>query len=118
MERGIYRNSGFAVTAAADNAIDTLTLAASSGMAYMVFGLHAEYSAAVASKKALTLAFTNEAGDAITVTWELDFNLSRAQDITFPLPIRGQSGTEITVTLAASGAGGVTGRISPYWTSV
>lgn len=118
MERGTYRNAQYTPSTAADNATATATIAAAPGQAVLAFGLHAQFSAAVAAKKILTLQYTDEAGTSKTLTWELDFALGLGRDVTFPLAIRGKSGEAVVATLAASGAGGTTGTIGIYWSQV
>lgn len=97
----------------ADNAVATATLAAATGTRHCITGAVADYSAAVAAVKAVTFNWV-ENGTAKSLVVRVDFSKQHPAFIYLPGTLTGDAGEAVTVTLAASGTGGTTGRVSVF----
>lgn len=114
----LIRTGTVAVSSDADNATATATATphtnAGAKGRILATGFRADFSAAVTAIKAVTITFTDVNGTAQTEVYRWDFALGPAI-VAFPGLLVGQPGVAIVATLAASGTGGTTGRISLYF---
>lgn len=102
-------NGACVQSSAADNAIATATLSATSGSRHWIGSIEADYSAAVALIKTVTLKF----GGVTQFVWRWDFSKGPfARGLGFA--VHGDYNTAVTVELEASGTGGVTGRVGVF----
>lgn len=90
---------------AADNATATVTVGATPAVRHFVCGIYADYSAAVALLKTVTLKF----GSATAFVWRWDFSKGPFL-LNLALPFHGDYNEAVSVELEASGTGAVTGR--------
>lgn len=95
--------SHWTVTATADNGAATATKAAESGKAHYITGVSGGFSAAIAGKLMTLKNGTTVVGN---------FHVHNQRDISFPFPIRLDTGAAAELSLAASGAGGSIGAVT------
>lgn len=116
----ILRTGTVAVSTDTDNATATATAtphtSTTSGAQGVILatGVRADFSAAVTAVKAITITFTDVNGVAQTEVYRWDFSLGPFV-VSFPGILTGLKGTAVVATLAASGTGGTTGRVSLYF---
>lgn len=102
-------NGAAAQSNTADNATATVTLAAITGARHWIGSVEADYSAAVALIKTVTLKF----GTTAVFIWRWDFSKGPfARGLGFA--VHGDYGQAVSVELEASGTGGVTGRVGVF----
>jgi hypothetical protein len=102
-------NGAAVQSATADNAIATVTLAATQGVRHFIAGIDADYSVAVALIKTITLKF----GATTVFVWRWDFSKGPFQR-NFPVAVHGDYNQAVTVELEAAGNGGQTGRVGVW----
>lgn len=107
-EAAILRGKGTQSTAA-DNATATASVAAIAEQRHTVYGVHADYSAAVAAIKTVTVKH----GSTTWAVFRWDFTAGMFI-YNFPLPFRGALNEAVSVELEASGTGGTTGRCTIF----
>lgn len=127
IERAI--TNGRADSASADNATATLTLAATPNtsqegttnipmaLQYVLSGVGATFSGAVAAVRLIQVAYTDPDGTSRTLSFRWDFTNGDFL-VTFPGPLTVQRGAAATATLAASGSGGNVGEVTLYYTLI
>jgi hypothetical protein len=96
---------------AADNATATATVSAIPNQTHLVFGVEAQYSAAVSSIKTVTLKH----GSTAWRTWRWDFSNGPFL-YNLPVALRSSLNEAVSVELEASGAGGTDGY-AVVWTA-
>ncbi len=96
-------------SAAADNAVATATVAAIAGMTHYILGVSADFDIAVSAIVTITIL----QGSTALVVYEWDFT-NGAFHFAFPTTMKGVVGGAVSATLAASGTGGTSGRITLY----
>ena len=99
----------------ADNALATVTLAAVVGIRHNLYWITADYSAApTAAFKLIQVKY------GTTVVKNIRWNAALHMPLLIPLPVppHGETGQQVSVELAASGTGGVTGRVGVVVSSV
>lgn len=94
---------------AADNATASATKAAAIGVRHFLAGIRADYSAAVAAIKTVTVKL----GTTVVQVYRWDFSKGPFAD-NMPVPIKPIENTALTVELEASGTVGVTGRVTMF----
>lgn len=100
----------------ADNDTATVTVAGTPGVRHIALGIHADYSAAPASGyKAVTLTRTKN-GASTSAVFRHDFSAGPFS-IALPVGLASDHGATLVATLAASGTGGVTGRVRLFYIS-
>ena len=96
-------------SAAADNAIATATVAAIPSQTHRMMGVHAEFDAAVALYKVITII------QGVTTVMTINHDFTNGEfAFAFPVSLKGVMGGAVSATLAASGTGGINGRISLF----
>lgn len=101
---------------AADNATATASLTAPAGSRCAVLGCTASFSATVSAVKAITFSIPAVTG---TVTIVVNWNFANGPAIVpLPGPMTVVAGGTATCTLAASGAGGTTGRVAMFYSTL
>ncbi len=99
--------------ASADNAVATITVAASSSLTkspvlkFYFHQIYADYDAAVALIRTVTVSYTL-GGVAVTDVYHPNFTLD---EFLLGTMRHGDINTEVTVALQASGTGGITGFV-------
>ena len=96
-------------SSAADNAVATATVAAIPAQTHRMMGVHAEFDAAVALFKVITII----QGSTTVLTLNHDFTNGEFA-FAFPAPLAGVMGGAVSATLAASGTGGINGRVTLF----
>ena len=108
-------NSRVVDSGTADNATATATVAAGPGERAYLSGFIAAFSATVATVKNVTITYTPE-GTSTSVSIVIPCTFTDQLAIV-PLPglVHADYAGDITVALAASGSGGVTGRVYAFY---
>lgn len=99
--------------ATADNATASASVAATLGVRHFLMAIEADYSAAVALVKTITV----KVNAVVVFVYRWDFSkgpFSRA----LPVPIHGDYNQAVSVELEASGTGGTTGRIGGMYAPI
>lgn len=91
-------------SSAADNALATVTVAAQQAMRHFILGVEADYSAAVALFRTITV----KRGTTTLFQWRWDFSKGPFSK-NLPVPFHGDYNEAVSVELQASGTGGITG---------
>lgn len=89
-----------------DNDVATATASAIAAQRHFVGGINADYSAAVAAIRTVTLKF----GTTTIHVWRHDFTGGRFET-SLPFAVHGDYNQAVSVELQASGSGGTTGRV-------
>ncbi len=92
-----------------DNAISTAAAPAVQGQTLFITGVHAQYSAAVAAIKTITLSFNGQ-----TLAFSHDFTNGEFV-LNFPVALKSALGGAASAALAASGTGGISGKVIVYY---
>lgn len=101
--------AGWSVTASADNGMATAAKAAAAGKKHIVFGVSADYSAAVVGKLL-------QIKDGTNVIWQT--YVHNSFQATFPRGLAATTGNAVSAELAASGTGGTVGVVSLHGVTV
>jgi hypothetical protein len=101
---------------AANNAPASVTISAVKSQRVFVGGIEAHYSAGVSAIKNVVFTYTVQGLGAQTMTYAWDFTRGPFLH-NFPLLVHGDYNTAVSVTLDASGAGGVTG-VCAIWSAL
>lgn len=112
----ILLNGNVTQSGPVDNSTATLTIAAIQGQRHFLGGVEAHYSSAVTLIKNVVVTRTIN-GAAVTMTYIWDFTRGPFLH-NFPLLIHGDYNTPVTVTLTASGTGGITGQVALWSAAV
>ena len=98
--------NGLVASGSADNAVATATAPAMTHQRNFAMGILASYDAAVALFKTITLTYKGGA----TEVFDHDFTNGEFS-LTFPVAVRGDYNELVSAALAASGTGGITGKV-------
>ena len=101
---------------AQDNATATATLVAPAGSRAAVLGCTASFSATVSAVKTITFTVPTVTGSkTVVVAWNF---ANGPAVIPLPGPLTLTAGSTATCALAASGAGGTTGRVGLFYATL